>query len=129
MITMDRKDRDRDIDVGIFVVYVGEGSLKDIGSVREKFERAWLHPEAVLAERAHDLVERLSRRLVVVEQVAGKQHHVDLQSVSLETDKRAKISRKMTAQHTSCVRARVMISSNVRQLSSLRIASRSSYPT
>ena len=80
VVSVDRKHRDGDVDVGVLVVDVREGTLEDFGGVTEKLELAGLHAETVLSERAHDLVHGLARWLVIVEQVATEEDHIDIPS-------------------------------------------------
>jgi hypothetical protein len=80
VIPVDREHGDGDVDVGILVVDMGEGALEDFGGIAQKLELAGFHAKAVLSQRAHDLVHGLSRWLVVVEEVAAEQDHVDILS-------------------------------------------------
>ena len=130
VVAVDGEDGDGDVDVRVLVVDGREGALEDLVGVGEELDLARLGAQAVLAEAAHHLVERLAGGLVVVEEVAAEEHHVDL--VGLERYVRAG-ARKWGGKGdggqgmlTSSVRARFMISSKVFQLSSLRIRSRSS---
>jgi hypothetical protein len=85
MVSMDRKDGDGNVDIGILVVDVREGTFKNFGGVGEELERAWPVAYTVLSESSHDLVEGLAGRLIFVEEIAGEKNHVDLYSDMLIT--------------------------------------------
>jgi hypothetical protein len=78
VIAVDREDRYGNVDVGVFVVYMGEGAFEYFVGVAEKLELARSVTKTVLAERSHDLVHGFSGWLVVVEEVTPEQDHVDL---------------------------------------------------
>lgn len=95
MISVYRKHRYRDIDIGIFIVDIVERPtphpsapssiclllephlpLKVLTRITKHFQLARLLPIAIHPQRPHDLIHRLSRRLVVVEEIASQQDHV-----------------------------------------------------
>jgi hypothetical protein len=70
VVTVDRKDRDTDVDVQVFIVHVVEGALEVFAGIAQQFQLARLVSETVHANRAHYLVHGLSRRLVLMEEIA-----------------------------------------------------------
>jgi hypothetical protein len=86
MIAMDRKDRNGNVDVGIFVVDMRECTFKDRCSIGEEFERTWFHAQAVLSECTHDLVQGLSGGFVVVKEIASEENHIDLFMLEIMID-------------------------------------------
>lgn len=78
MVAVDGKDRDRNVDIGIFVIDVWESTFEHRCSIGKKLQRTRLHAQAVLSEGSHDLVKGLSRGFVVVEEITGEKNHVDL---------------------------------------------------
>lgn len=78
VVPMNRKHRDRDVDIRVLIINMRKRALKDRGRVGQELEGTGLHAEAVAAQGAHDLVERLAGGFVVVEEVACEEDHVDL---------------------------------------------------
>lgn len=90
-----REDRYGDVDIGIFVVDMVECSIsfsswrmlfmafnilpsKSLAPITQHLQLARLLSVAVHAQASHHLVHRFTRRLVLVEEIAGEQDHIDI---------------------------------------------------
>jgi hypothetical protein len=98
VVAMNGKDRYGDIDVGILVVDMVECSaqceqlsmyvllvkcnlpVESLARIAEHLQFARLLAVAVHAKTPHNLIHRLPARLVVVEEITSKKHHVDIAS-------------------------------------------------
>lgn len=78
MIPMNAKHRNRNIDIRILVINMAPRALKLHTRIAQHLNLTRLVAVAILAQRFHDLVHGLAARLVIVEQVARQQHHVDV---------------------------------------------------
>lgn len=78
MIPMNAEHRNRHIDIRILVIDMTAGALKLQTRIAQHLDLARLLPVAVLPQRLHHLVHGLPARLVIVEQVAREQHHVNV---------------------------------------------------
>mmetsp|Transcript_23312 Transcript_23312/g.71410 ORF Transcript_23312/g.71410 Transcript_23312/m.71410 type:complete len:254 (-) Transcript_23312:95-856(-) len=84
VVAMDREDGELDIHVGILKVDLPVLVVKGGVAIGDHIESHCSLAKDVIAEQLHALLYGTPRRLVVVEQVAGKEDEIDLELVGLD---------------------------------------------
>lgn len=78
VIPMNAEHRNGNIDIRILIIDMTPRALKLQTRIAQHLNLARLLSVAVLPQRLHHLIHGLPARLVIVEQVARQQHHVDV---------------------------------------------------
>lgn len=75
---MDRKHRDRDIDMLVLVVGMVECSLEILTRITQHLQLTRLVPKAIHPQASHNLIQALPARHVLMEEISAVQHHVNV---------------------------------------------------
>jgi hypothetical protein len=69
MVAVDGEDWYSNINVRVFVVDMSESAVENVAGVAEQLKLTRFFSQTVLSKGSHNLVHRLSRRFVVMEQI------------------------------------------------------------